>query len=352
MVTAAPFTPSPHGKPRVDWVDAVKGLTIILVVVNHSTYGTAAALGHVPYYFNLLCEWVLPFRMPLFFLVAGLFAQKALRAPLRSFVDGKILHFVYFYILWSAIQIGLKAALPHDGGWSVSYLDFLIIPLEPFGLMWFLYALAVFFAFMRLARDVRPIIVVALALALYFADLHTGWTMPNELAHRFIFFVAGVYAAPHVFALANWSINNPWRAGLSGVFMLALVAEFTFTALTDMRAVELASGLIGAAATIMLIAIAVSRGYGRALTYIGSRSLYVFLAFFLPMAATRVVMTKLGFLDGDLVTLISSVLAVCLPLIAYRVIKETPLGFVFVRPNSMKLSGKPVWNGPTATAQT
>ena len=324
-------------KPRVDWIDAVKGLTIILVVVKHATYGTAAALDQVPYYFHILCEWAVPFRMPLFFLVAGLFAQKALRAPLRNFIDSKILHFVYFYLLWSTIQIGVKMVLPHDGGWAVSYLDFLLIPLEPFGLMWFIYALAVFFAFMRFTRDVRPAIVVMFALSLYFMNVNTGWTMPDEFAHRFIFFAAGVYGAPHVFNAAQWAINNPKRASLTGIFLLIAVAECVFTGKTDLRPVELLTGFVGAAGTIMLVAIATSRGFAKPLAYVGSRSLYVFLAFFLPMAVTRTVMIKLGVTEGDVITLVTAVMAVSLPLVAYTVVKHTPLVFFFDRPDAMKL---------------
>lgn len=341
MGTVTPAATASTSRPRVDWVDAVKGLTIILVVIKHSTYGTAAALGDVPHLFHILCEWAVPFRMPLFFLVAGLFAQKALRAPLRSFIDSKVLHFVYFYLLWSVLQIGIKMVLPHEGGWPVSYMDFVMIPLEPFGLLWFIYALAVFFCFMRFARDVRPAIVLAFALTLYFTNLDTGWTMPDEFARRFIFFASGVYAAPHVFALAGWSIDNPRRAALGAIALLALVADFAFTNETALRPVELLAGYAGAAGTIMLVAIAVSLGFARMLTYVGSRSLYVFLAFFLPMAATRIVMVHLGVTNGDLVTLVSSVLAVALPLLAYRLVKDTHLGFVFVRPEALKLKAEP-----------
>ena len=195
-------------KPRVDWVDAAKGLTIMLVVMKHVTYGTAVSLGSTPFFFNILSEWTIPFRMPLFFLVAGLFAQKALRAPTRQFVDSKILHFAYFYLLWSLIQIGLKIILPHEGNWVVTYKDLLLIPLEPFGLLWFIYALAIYFTIMRLCRDVRPAIMVFVALAFYFTRLDTGWTMPDEFARRFIFFVSGVYAAPYVFTLASWAMAH------------------------------------------------------------------------------------------------------------------------------------------------
>ncbi|MDO8288136.1 MAG: acyltransferase family protein [Parvibaculum sp.] len=340
-----------HGaKPRVNWVDAVKGLTIILVVMKHTTYGTAVALGDTPYYFNLLCEWTIPFRMPLFFLVAGLFARKALFAPRRQFIDSKILHFLYFYLLWSFIQIGIKIAMPHEGAWDVTYKDLLLIPFEPFGLLWFIYALAIFFAFMRFARDVRPAIVIGFASALYFTRLHTGWTMPDETAQRFIYFVLGVYGAPYVFALADWAIAHARNAVLTGIALLALVAAIAFTPAIEWRALELTAALLGASGAIILVAVAAARGYAKPLSFIGSRSLYIFLAFFLPMAITRVLEIQMGFHNADLVTLGELVMAISVPLIVQHLLRSTPLRFLFERPDALKLKATPASNAAIATA--
>jgi uncharacterized membrane protein YcfT len=349
MVTALSSATSTNtGKPRVDWIDAVKGLTIMLVVMQHSTYGTAVALDQLPYAFNILCEWTAPFRMPLFFLVAGLFAQKALRSPLRHFLDSKILHFAYFYLLWSVIQIGIKIVLPQEGIWHITYMDLLMIPVEPFGLLWFIYALAVFFTIMRLTRDVRPAIMVFVALAFYFTRLDTGWTIPDEFAHRFIYFVVGIYAAPYVFTLATWAMAHVRQGITLGVALLAAVALIVFSGAVDLRPVELMTGFIGASGTIMLVAILAANGYAKPLTFVGSRSLYLFLAFFLPMAATRVAMVKLGFENGDLITLASLTMAISMPLVAYEVTKGTMLDFAFKRPEWLKL--KPV--APSVSPET
>lgn len=337
-------------KTRVDWIDAVKGLTIILVVMKHSTYGDAIALHHMPVVFNTFSEFTASFRMPLFFLVAGLFAQKALRAPLRDFMDGKILHFAYFYLLWSLIQIGLKLALPHEGGWAISYKDLLLIPLEPFGLLWFVYALAVFFAVMRIFRDVRAPIVIGFALVLYFSKLNTGWTIPDEFARRFIFFVCGVYGAPYVFRLAEWTIADTRRGVATGLALLTTVGILVFTGLVDMRPVELLASYLGAAGTIALVAILSAKGFAKPLAYVGSRSLYIFLAFFLPMAVARVAMVKLGFQNGDLVTLVVLAMAITMPLLAFRLTENTPLAFLFARPDAFKLKPKRVASNEVSPA--
>jgi uncharacterized membrane protein YcfT len=323
-------------KSRLDWVDADKGLSIILVVARHTAYGVAASLGHMPLVFGLISTLSMPYRMPLFFIVAGLFAANALKRPLREFLDKKLVHFAYFYFLWSAIQIGVKLALP-GGNHEVGLKDLLLAPIEPFGVLWFIYALPLFFMAMRLLRNAPKPLVLAIALTLYFARIDTGWTVPDEGALRFVFFVGGVYGAPYVFQIADWARANALRATLMGAITLLSVGVVALTELIGIRAIELLAGVAGSIGSVMLVSVAASKGLTSWLSYLGARSLYVFVAFFLPMAATRIVLVKLGLENGDLITFASVLLGVTLPLVAERLIKGTPLGFLFARPEFLKL---------------
>jgi uncharacterized membrane protein YcfT len=326
-------------KSRLAWVDTDKGLSIILVIARHTTSGVALSLGKMPLVFGLISTLSTPYRMPLFFIIAGLFAADYMRRPLREFLDRKLLHFAYFYFLWSAIQIAVKMSLP-GGLHEVGLKDLLLSPIEPFGALWFIYALPLFFVMMRIMRDVPKLLVVAVALIFYFARIDTGWTVPDEAALRFIFFVTGVYAAPRVFQIADWARANTLNATLLGTLTLAAVGVTALTPLIDTRAIELLAGFSGSIGCVMLVSVAASKGLTGWLTYLGSRSLYVFVAFFLPMAATRVVMLKLGVTNGDLITLVSVVLAVTLPLLAAKAVEGTPLAFLFTRPQFLRLGAK------------
>ena len=330
-------TPS-VSKSRIDWIDAAKGLTIILVVMEHTTFGVQGAIGHLPPIFGAIAEFAKPFRMPLFFLVAGLFAWKALYGDLRKFVDGKIVHFAYFYVLWSAIQIGIKIAVPHDGGWQVTYVDLLMIPIQPFAVLWFIYSLAMFFAAIRLMRSARPAFVLFFAIALYFMRLDTGWMLIDEFAWRFVWFVAGVYGAKQVFEIADWARARPAHGIALAAVLLASVGTVVFSHLIDIRGLELLMGFAGGGAAVMLVSIAASQGFAGPLAYVGKHSLYIFLSFFLPMAAMRVLMVKLGFENGDLITLVALVVAVITPIIGFRILEKTPLNFLYIRPDMFRLT--------------
>ena len=96
-------TTSDGAKARVDWVDYAKGWCIILVVMMHSTLGVEEAMGRESWLHGFI-EWARPFRMPDFFLVAGLFLSRTIDRPWRDYLDRKVLHFGYFYVLWTLIQ--------------------------------------------------------------------------------------------------------------------------------------------------------------------------------------------------------------------------------------------------------
>ena len=65
--------PSPIRKTRLEWLDALRGFTMLLVVANH-VYGSTLNANTGRSMFMSLC---LMFRMPLFFFVSGFLAYKA-----------------------------------------------------------------------------------------------------------------------------------------------------------------------------------------------------------------------------------------------------------------------------------
>ena len=71
---------------------------------------------------------------------------------------------------------------------------------------------------------------------------------------------------------------------------------------------------------------------------LGARSIVVYLAFFLPMALSRVALVRLGLIeDGGLVSLIVTATAIVVPLAVYAWTRETRLRFLFERPALFRL---------------
>jgi uncharacterized membrane protein YcfT len=78
-----------------------------------------------------------------------------------------------------------------------------------------------------------------------------------------------------------------------------------------------------------------------AVRYCGANTLPVYLAFFLFMAATRVVLLKTGIItDGGVISLIVTAAGVIGPLVLHWIALRTPARFLFVRPGFARLTGK------------
>src|SRR3954451_12620272 len=96
---------APH---RVDWVDYAKGFCLVLGAEKDSTLGVEAAAGDTSWMPHLVA-FAKPFRMPGFFLISGLFLARVIDRDWRTYLDRKVVHFAYFYVLWVTIQFAFKA---------------------------------------------------------------------------------------------------------------------------------------------------------------------------------------------------------------------------------------------------
>ncbi|MBO6542676.1 MAG: acyltransferase family protein [Alphaproteobacteria bacterium] len=327
---------------RIEWIDYVKGLTIIMVAQMHITLGTQEMTGATHMWLADFVEFARPFRVPLFFIIAGLFVSRSLKWDLTRYVDAKLVHFAYFYAIWSVIQFAVKFAFASYGNHAVSFTDILLLPVEPFSTLWFIHALALFFMVTRLFKNVPPIFLFGGAIILYAAPVHTGWTTLDEFASRYIFFLAGWHGSKFFFDVAAFARDNVTRVFAGSLAAFAMVYFFVAAGIAEKPLFGLLAAFAGAIATIALLSVAADRGKLKWLSYVGKRSLFVYLAFFLPGAVTRIALVKTGVIENaDAIAAIATSVAVISPLVGAILIARTPLAFLFTRPKSCHLRQKP-----------
>src|ERR1700726_4348838 len=208
--------PSAQSAPgRIDWVDYAKGICIVMVVMMHSVLGVELAAGQTGF-MHLLVALAKPFRMPDFFLISGLFLPVVIDRNWRTYLDRKVVHFAYFYLLWVTIQFGFKApSFAAETSWAHAGLLYLESFIEPFGTLWFIYLLPVFFVVTKAVRRMPPLLIWSVAALLEIAHIATGWTVIDEFAARFVYFYTGYLFAPRIFALAATVQARPLRAGIA-----------------------------------------------------------------------------------------------------------------------------------------
>jgi len=327
--------------PRVDWVDYAKGICIVMVVMMHSVLGVELAAGQTGF-MHLVVMFAKPFRMPDFFLISGLFVSVVIDRDWRTYLDRKVVHFAYFYVLWVTIQFGFKApSFAAESSWShVGYL-YLESFIEPFGTLWFIYLLPIFFVVIKATRRMPVLLIWGIAAALEAMHVATGWTVIDEFCARGVYIYSGYLFAPYVFALAERVRAYPALA-LFGLALWALVngglVRFGYS---EWPLVSLALGISGACAIITIGTLLARMRWLDFLRFCGEHSIVIYLAFFLPMATTRTLLlhTRLAH-DVGSVSLIVTIVGVVGALLIWCVALAAGANFLFERPAAFWIAPK------------
>lgn len=98
-------SPPVQSSSRMHWMDSLRGMAILLVLLFHSVAihlglsGSTRAPGwdEVTGFFD-------PYRMPMLLMLSGLLLPRALAKPLGTYVTGKARMILWPLLLWSAIQ--------------------------------------------------------------------------------------------------------------------------------------------------------------------------------------------------------------------------------------------------------
>jgi uncharacterized membrane protein YcfT len=320
---------------RIDWVDYAKGICIVMVVMMHSVLGVELAAGQTGF-MHVLVAFAKPFRMPDFFLISGLFLSIVIERDWRTYLDRKVVHFAYFYVLWVTIQFGFKApAFAAETSWAHAGYLYLESLVEPFGTLWFIYLLPVFFVVTKATRKMPPPMIWGVAALLEMAHIATGWTVIDEFSARFVYFYSGYLFARHVFALSDQARAHPSLA-LAGLALWALIngglVEFGYS---EWPLISLALGLAGACAIVILGTLLARAHWLNFLRFCGEHSIVIYLAFFLPMAATRTLLLRTGLIpDIGTISLIVTVAGVAGALALWRIAGMAGANFLFERPKA------------------
>jgi hypothetical protein len=107
-----------------------------------------------------------------------------------------------------------------------------------------------------------------------------------------------------------------------------------FNGIADFALVSLTLGLAGAAAVVTVSALMAKSDLFRPLRYCGQNSIVIYLAFFLPMAASRAFLVKTGWVaDVGTMSALVTAAGVLGALAMFWAVRHTVLRFLFERPD-------------------
>lgn len=317
-------------KQRIAWVDYAKGITIILVVLLHST---SEEFKYTPITeLNNLLE---PFRIPFFFFIAGLFIKKSLHSDLKVFLKSKVAHFLYIFVLWSVIKYFVDT-IPryfiYDN--TVNLKGILYIFVNPPSTLWFIYALLVFFIIARITRSFT-LVMFLISVVLYMISVQLGNDLFIDRIARYLpFFLLGSLTSKKVIVAAKQIKTYHILIPIIFVLIVSQLQSYHFIQIAPIKFLLSISGIV---CGIIIANLLTNIRLFSFLNYIGERTLIIYVMHFLPLNVMKLLLPRV---IPDLPTLsvmLTLLVGITIPLIVERIVKKLNIHWLFQLP---KLSSK------------
>lgn len=332
-------------------LDVAKGIAIIAIVAGHVWRGLASAglLDRNTILFDFVDRSLYMFHLSVFAFTAGLFVERGMsRAGAWPYAVKRDAAFVWIYVLWSLISGGTKLVLSSAVNTPTSLSEILTIwiPREQYwffgwiALMMFLSALVQ--PWRSTARAIFSLMVVTLGSLVMWG---VGGTVigTQGLGLTAFYWVALIVRGDRLLRILKGT-SLP-VAVLGAVFatalMLALVTLTGATTPTEgadgRNAGNILLGVIastGGVVAVLLWSNLLARAGRPAeiLQYIGERSMAVFIAHVLFMAATRIMLVRLGVDQVGAHLLLGTIIGVVGPLVLLWLSQRLRVPWLFDSP--------------------
>lgn len=340
--TPAPTRHAAGPTARMAWPDAARGITVVLVVAMHVHYLQFAALlpdAPATGVHSQLIALATPVRMPLFFVLSGFLSARMLQRSWRAGLSGRVAPRLYLYVVWLAITglvLGLEAwvtAYPSYSFWHYTLPQLLV----PHSVLWYLWALAVYFAVARVTRAVPAGVAVIAALALSLVATATMSGPLTPIVASFVWFLIGARLPELVRQLAERSSATLAVAtGVAGCGLL-LARELV----GQHAALDLLTTLVCLAAAFMLLPRFAGARPMRLFRHIGRNTLPIFAMHPLLIIGAKRVLVEWGWLQEQvdqrfwwslLAPAVEVALIVVVSLALHRLAYRVGLGALFEMP--------------------
>lgn len=283
---------------REAWVDAAKGIGIILVVLGHALRGLQKSGAGVPGSMGL-DAWIYAFHMPLFFFLAGLFLERSVTQPARVFLDGRMRRILWPYIVWSLLQETFRHiarnpdALPFGDFWTIVY--------KPVMQFWFLYVLFLLLVLYMVLRKAGMgwgmfvILAFCLNLSMDFGVSYGNWGVVYQMWTNIPYLALGVlFTQCGGFERVHTARSRTMWGIFPAGFLLVAWAMWLPKWAIALLGVPVAVAGIAASCAVAVLAVRMPARWGAWLGTLGFYSLEIFVAHTIFSSAARQVLLACG----------------------------------------------------------
>lgn len=318
-------------------MDLLRGLSILLVILHHSTQIVSARVEDVPEFFHFVSAFFAPFRMPMLMFLSGLLVAGSLHAPTGKYVWGKVRRIVWPIIVWTCVYaagqyvVGNGDFRPWELGFWNTYL-------------WFMQFIFVYYILALLMRWVPVWILIAVPFVVMFL-------IPDELEllQRFFylmpFFFVGAFIEKH------WDqFAKVLTVRLAAILAVIPIAVALYSGLDDVwaRAAGVKDGgglwyvpwsalpaILGIAILVRLTAAAPDTAWLTPVRFVGKYSLIYYVAHYPVFAALGWLAVKLGITNSALALVLVFLVTVAVSTAFALIGRRMPVSLLFELPRRL-----------------
>ena len=349
---------------RLNWIDYARGIAIILVAYRHVFEGAKQSGINIDEYKMLEYANIFfySFRMPLFFIVSGIFISLSVeKSGIKKYIGTRARTILYPYFLWGALQLLLQMVFAKYANGQPdpsSFLHMFYLPRE-LAQFWYLYALFSVSMLYLLTKFVLKIPVwvnLVLGIGMFYlsALLYRGVLPENivvdalhhsflfDVLHYYLFFVIGDMAGKFLLSKEFREIATEGKyLFVLLVLFIAVQSYFLVANLNNEAAkymyvefyqpfVFIGISMTGCTFMIFLTCWMDKKKIMPWLTVLGKYSLYIYVAHVIVFAAVRTIMTHFLHINDAVIIIFTGMLfGITVPVFLYRLAERFNMRWIF-----------------------
>lgn len=308
-------------------MDLLRGLSILLVILHHSTQITTYRIADVPGFFEFLSAFFAPFRMPMLMFLSGLLVAGSLHAPAGKYVWGKVRRIVWPIVVWTFIYAASQLVADPGGlefkPWQLGFWD---------TYLWFMQFIFAYYIIAMLLRWIPAWVMVAVPFVLMFV-------VPDDLAllQRFFylmpFFFLGAFVEKHWDQYAKW-LNVPLAAGLA-IIPIGVALYSGFIEPLWYEPLSALPAMLGIMILVRLTAIAPDARWLKPVRFVGQWSLIYYVAHYPVFAALGWLAMKAGIDSPTIGLIVIFAVTVAVATVFALVGRRMPVSLLFELPRRL-----------------
>ncbi len=261
---------------RMRWMDMLRGVAIVLVVVYHCTVYMYEKYPDAFAGLKYAGELVGPFRMPVLFFLSGMLLAGSIEKGAKRYALGKINNLIYPFVVWTLVLYLLYEVREVALGLPSEIDLFKALLYDPWHHLWFLHYLAVYYVVGFVLFKAGFLVSALVAVTLYLIGYPAGF---GYLTALFMFFMAGAFAN-RASNCAAWIDRHQALLIWGGLAVIATCVTGVLLDLIPIAKHNLTYCIVAGAALPILIILTKRAEQWRiasALAYLGRNSLVLYM---------------------------------------------------------------------------